>query len=426
MIYKSWFIVLCFVLCLFFANAQTETLNSQVFQERVKLMSQFMHRFNGDEFHPLIKSQDKDAIRNNLCQLFNIKYVTDNHLETSAFGLIDSIIAHEVKFYYEDPRWYAKATCIGTLKNQSVEFDVILVKEKNKNGYYKWAISNVIGDIFTLAPSRKTEKVYLLPDDHEIRFMRLHQITNEKDDYITYYGSDQHTLDPVSVFFTMVYTGLLNIDYVSQLEYICHQVPGYSFTIHEFEEESSNTGWLINHWTETNDDQKQAQLNFAYNNHYDTVWGEYEKTIIKAVPDVKVLLSDEEACKLINEFGKALNEYVCTPDSVHLEQLCNFIEERDSSRWLKLEKTDKGIEFKDNAEYKDFLATFTKNDIQIKHIDFNNIHVVNNFEFEDYLKNYVPISTQIQISIEGNITIDCEIIIFIEKQILGIQLPTSC
>ncbi len=426
MIHKLWFITVIFYLCFSVVEAQTAMLNSQLFQDRVKLMSQFMHRFNGEEYHPSINANDTDSKRKNLCQLFNIQNVTKKSLESSAFGLIDSIITHNVKFNYEDPRWYAKATCAGTFNKTSVKFEIILIKEKNKNGYYKWAISNVIGNLFSLAPSRKTEKIYLLPNEHDMSFMKLHQITIEKDDYITYYGSDQHQIDPVSVFFTMVYTGQLNIDYVSQLEFICHQVPGYSFTIQEFEEESSNAGWLIDHWTKANDDQKRAQLNVAYNNHYDDVWREYEKTIDKRAPEAqKVKMSDEEACSLVDRFGKALNDYVCTPDSTHFERLSDFMKGIDSSQWLKLKISKKDIKLEDNVKFKAFLASLTMNDITINHIDFNDIRVFNNTDFKDYLKRFVPVFSRIHI--EGDVTIDNEIIIFIdEEKITGIKLLDNC
>lgn len=421
MIRKFWLITISYSLCILVATAQIPMLDTLSFQGRVKLMSQFIHRFNGEEFHPFIKADDKDAQRKNLCQLFNIQDITKQSLESSAFELIDSIIAHDLKFYYEDPRWYAQATCVGTLKNKPVKFDIILVKEKNKKGYYKWAISNVIGDIFLLVPSRKTEKIYLYPDDHEIRFMNLHQITTEKDDYITYYGSDKHQIDPVSVFFTMIYTGLLNIDYVSELEFICHQVPGYSFTIHEFEEESSNTGWLISHWEKTNENQKHAQLNIAYNNHFDAIWEEYEKTKIKNVP--KATMSNEMACRLVEEFCKALNDYLCTPDSTHLERLSTFIKGKDSSRWLKLINTKKGFKLKDDEKFKDFLESLADG---INQIFLNDIHVVDNSDFEEYLKKYIPVSSQFQIHFKEDITLDFEIIIFIDEKISGIKLPHNC
>lgn len=424
MIHKSWFIPLFFSFCFFIANAQTEMLNSPLFQDQVSLLSQFMHRFNCEEFHPSIKIDERDAIRNNLCQLFNIQNVTKKSLESSAFELIDSIVANDVKFYYEDPRWYAKATCMGTLKNKSVEFVIILVKEKSKKGYYKWVISNILGDIFSLPPSKETDKIFISPEAHEMRFMKLHQITDGKDDYIAYYGSDKHPVDPVSVFFTMIYTGLLNIDYIAELEFICHQVPGYSFTIQEFEEESSNSGWLINHWEKANNSQKLTQLNTAYNNHYDTIWEEYERDLIEDVK--KNSMSDLEACVFVEKFGEALNNYLSTPDSAHFEQIYDFTKGRYSFRGPKLKRTKKDIKLQGTERLSDILKSFTKNDIHINHIDFNDIDIFDNTDFKDRYKGFFkPVYTKIHI--DGDAIIDEEVIIFIYKnQISGIKLLKDC
>lgn len=426
MFYKSCFVTFCFSLCFLFANAQTAMLNPQLFQDRVKLMSQFMHRFNGDEYHPSIKADDKDAIRKNLCQLFNIQNATKKSLESSAFMLIDSIISNNVKFYFEDPRWYAKATCVGTLKNQSVEFDLFLVKEKinKKDKSYKWVISNVIGDIFTLPPSKKTKKVFLSSNEHELRFMKLYQITTEKDDYITYYASDNHQMDPVSVFFTMVYTGLLNIDYVADLEFICHQVPGYSFTIQEFDEESSNSGWLINHWKKVNDDQKLAQLNMAYNNHYDAVWKEFERDLIEDIN--QNTMSDQEAITFVERFCESLNNYLCAPDSAHSEIINEFTTGRYSFRGPSLERSKNRIKLQGNAKLDDMLASFIKNGTHINHISFNDIEIFDNTDFKDHYKVFFkPVYAKIRL--EGDANIDEQVIIFIyEDQIAGIKLLKDC
>lgn len=45
---------------------------------------------------------------------------------------------------------------------------------------YKWVISDVEGDIFDLAPSRSSNKILLLPNEHESNFMRLNSITSER------------------------------------------------------------------------------------------------------------------------------------------------------------------------------------------------------------------------------------------------------
>ena len=129
---------------------------------------------------------------------------------------------------------------------------------------YKWVISKAQGDIFSLKPSKESEKIMMMPDDHETNFLSLHRITNEKDDLISNYTCKSHYVDETSVFLSYVYNGLLNIDYVSDLSFTFLQVPGYEFSIKEFEREGNNVGWLIYRFNKLSEEQKKNKIRFIY------------------------------------------------------------------------------------------------------------------------------------------------------------------
>jgi len=104
----------------------------------------------------------------------------------------------------------------------------------------------------------------LMPDDHETNFMSLHRITTEKDDYITNYARKNFTVDETSVFFSYVYSGLLNIDNVDDLEFTFLQVPGYVFTIKDIFRETLNSGWLISSYHKVAYEEKDSIINSLY------------------------------------------------------------------------------------------------------------------------------------------------------------------
>ena len=249
--------------------AQTlgEFLNEEHYNIRVKLVDEFFNRFNGKELRLDIKPETENVAMKNLLVLFNAGMFTS--LQDSAFfeakAFAQRVLQDSIKLNYNDTTWLAKATCHGKLKGKDVDFVLYLNVENRRGKLYKWVIAKAEGDIFKLAPSIEKETIMLMPDDHETNFMSLRRITTEKDDYILNYKQKQYSLDETSVFYGLVYTGILDIEYVKPLEFIFFQVPGYIFAIRNFERENYNTGWLISSLKKIGEEEKTKFLNYIYN-----------------------------------------------------------------------------------------------------------------------------------------------------------------
>ncbi len=241
-------------------------LNDEQYGARVKLVDEFFDRFNGLEDRPDIDKNDPDYHFKRLLVLFNGKMFTSFTDSTfiAAKEFIETINKDSVKLNYADKQWYANATCHGKFKGKDVVFTLYLTVEHRKSNMYKWVISKAEGDIFSLSPSKKSEKIMMMPDDHETNFLSLHRITNENDDLISNYTRKNHSVDETSVFLSYVYNGLLNIDYVSDLNFTFLQVPGYEFSIKEFEREGYNVGWLICSFNKLTEKQKKDKIKLVY------------------------------------------------------------------------------------------------------------------------------------------------------------------
>ena len=85
---------------------------------------------------------------------------------------------------------------------------------------YKWVINKAEGEIFNLLPSSISDDVFISPDAHETKFMGLKHITTGKDDYISRYLKRDKKIDLTSVFLSYVYNGLLEINYIEDVEFI--------------------------------------------------------------------------------------------------------------------------------------------------------------------------------------------------------------
>lgn len=325
-------------------NAQIESMiDSNLYHGRVKLVWEFMQRFNGEELHPSVKPSDQDAERANLLQLFDYEKIASNAPvnESSALQLVDSISSNAVKLHFYDKEWYATARCVGHLKEKEVKFDLLLTVEPRGDNMYKWVISDVSGEIFNLKPSRDSETIMLLPNEHESNFMKLNSITAEKDDYITLYTSKTNPVNRLSVFNTLVYYDVLNIDYVSDIEYTFMQVPGYTFTIREIKRESTNAGWLITSWNKLNREDKRLRLDALYHGDYAQSDSASHKNIVKTLITTKTL---QEAIKKVESFIACLN---------------NSINKKDPDSWDDLENSVKGrYRFIISDDISDYLAEF--------------------------------------------------------------------
>lgn len=424
-----------YVLAIFLAigflcsNAQVfDMLNSDLYRGRVKLVSEFMKRFNGEEKNPYIDPNTEEIDKINFCQLFDADFIIKNRseIEPKAFQFVDSVLNNNVKINYSDSNWYAKASCVATFKGKEIKFDIYLVVEPRGKDMFKWVIADVKGDIFNLKPSRESDKIMLLPNEHESNFMRLNSITSEKDDYITLYSSHSSVVDRLTVFNTLVYYGFLNIEYVSDIEYTFLQVPGYAFTIKEFERESTNSGWLIKSWQQMDMKEKNLILNDLYH-------GKYIQTHATPREQEPILTKSEKAdmaCTMVNKFVSLLSNYASTKDKATLDSINNAIKGRYTFI-ITDEVTNQLAKFFNSKVQKSYkMDTLTgwlgsvKSPIQS--ISINNVKP---FEHEyvrpEYSDGYTLISGEL--STEGDLKVSEQVVFFIyENQIAGIKLISDC
>ena len=253
-------------------NAQTivgSMINLEQERSRISLVDEFMKRFNGIEDRPDITPNIKDYEEKRYLVLFNGKMFKSFEDSTfiAAKDFVKRVRKDSVMLHYSDTAWFAKATCHGTLKNKEVSFVLYLTVEARTSDMFKWVINRAEGKIFNLTPSAFSDKVMIGPDSHETKFMNLQHITSGKDDYISYYMSKKHRIDPTTAFLTLIYNGQLNIDYVEDLEFFFYPVPDYVFSIKEFNRnDSKNDGWLINSFKRITEQEKKKEMMFIYNN----------------------------------------------------------------------------------------------------------------------------------------------------------------
>lgn len=239
---KRLLIISVFLTVTYCASAQIIVSEDTLFNFRIKLVESFMERFNSGE---------------NIVPLFDQEMLgSDTQTVKDAEDFSKVALKSGAKLKYADTTWFAIAPCSGKLNGKSVEFVLILNVEKYAKDQYKWVIVKAEGNIFKLS-SPANDKTIITPLAHETNFMELARL---RPSAIMSVSHKRYELDPTAVFFTLYHTKQLTIEYITNLQFMFFQVPGYVLTIKEFDRQTKNAGWLITSIEKMNEKDKNNLL----------------------------------------------------------------------------------------------------------------------------------------------------------------------
>ena len=226
--------------------------NEYQMKARVKQLDEFVSRFNYEkDIEGIVVKNQQDTAKRKIyvASLFNKELVTnakENVLQVY-YEFIETVInpSKPVYLHFSDTNWTAQAICKAVFKGKPVQISLFLKTEKINDDEYKWVINSVKGEIFDLKPDKKNPGLMISPVDNELSFMSLADIDGAAGRNIVNYSYKNYSADKLSVFNTLIYNELLNIEYVQKIVYHFYQVSGFIFTVEHFERESNNAGWLI-------------------------------------------------------------------------------------------------------------------------------------------------------------------------------------
>lgn len=238
-----------------------ELLNRRQYLAKVKLVDEFFARFNGDEkrvdLGPEYSNRESGVLL--LFDITKFKSKKDSNF-VAANIFAQHVTENDVRLDYSDKNWFAKIMCHGRLGQKKITFNMFLCVEKRDSAMYRWAISDVEGDIFNNSRDKAHKELFIMPNDNEQFFMSVRKTTTETYKFIDDYVKQSYKADALSTFLALVRNNQLKIDAVTDVEFIFLQVPGYIFTVKHFERENNNAGWLIDSCTEISEKEKEKLL----------------------------------------------------------------------------------------------------------------------------------------------------------------------
>lgn len=239
-----------------------QSLYDEVFQNdarhRVKLLDEFMARFNGEETHEMLVGEDSLKENLNLLYLMDAKMFAvnrDSMLQVSK-EFADSIHANNTKLYFDDGQWFAEVKVNCTYANKETQITLYLRPEEIKPFQHRWVITGAQGKELALTPSRRNHGLDILPNNHEVGFMALPKIHLLGNDKVLNYAAADYRTDQLTAFYTMIYTGVLKMNSTDEITYQFFEVPGFVFTVKRHVRKGFNSGWLISQIKKINETSK--------------------------------------------------------------------------------------------------------------------------------------------------------------------------
>ncbi len=257
------------LLSLFFPfTSDAQIRNNNVFEDlpehlihQVKQLDQFIARFNSNENAEGIKISaaraSKDDREKILASLFDLEMLNKGDFEARAVRFIDEVAGSKIQnLSFYDNNFFATINCNVLYKNKKEQLSLTLVVEGNPSNGSQWVIKGAQANFLEDTKQEKRTGNIIPPTNHEVEFIALLDIFNEKRDLDNYISGNKasNQLDQLN---GILKSGDLKMLSTSTPTYHFLQIPGWLFTVDYFNRRSKNSGLLISNLQKVG----QAELN---------------------------------------------------------------------------------------------------------------------------------------------------------------------
>ena len=248
--------------------------NEAFFHYEVKVIDEFIERFNDDHSSYLRKAYAKankpyHITRTKLLvSLFNLENTSFTDKDTTLMGFFRQVTdtLHPVYISFTDSDWYAEARSIFLYNGKLVEMPLVLHVKSQGNEWSKWMITgigNMVASKYPM-PSISVNKLngkpaqYISTSAYATNFVELHYIfsTNMAPEY--YFEPQLLATEKGKQFIGMIKNGQLEFQYIKSITFHFYQVRNWIFTVDEFNRKTLNNGWLISSMQKTTRAEKDA------------------------------------------------------------------------------------------------------------------------------------------------------------------------
>ena len=252
-----------------------EKLNDEIFKREVKVIDEFIERFNDDKSSFIRKEYEKEhraydlprkEIFISLFNLDNPQWSKNTSLEEFFHDVSDSL--HPPHLSFTDTSWYSEATCTFVYNKKNIEIPLILQIQIAKNHGAKWMIAGIADNpIFSSASSTivdpeshhaKEGFKFIATSSYGTNFVELHNTFADKKDILDYFEPALLATDKAKQFINLILQNKLEFKYAKDVKFHFFQLPNWVFVVEQFDRKSLNSGWLINDVKKVTEPEKEA------------------------------------------------------------------------------------------------------------------------------------------------------------------------
>jgi hypothetical protein len=242
------------------------------FAFEVKTIDEFIERFNNDKStlirqHLEKKFPDKEFGRLDMLRtLFN--YEDPLWSQEDALAFSNDVIrpgAEQLLDFYSGS-WFAEADCRVTHKGNPKKVRITLqVVVSDRTGAAKWVICGARASFLDFS-NRIDPKKFLNPISHATDFIGLKKAMDDHV-FVRNYLSEDFRESHLNKYLAAVATGDIVFNQIESISYHFLAVPGWLFTVKEYQRPGKNAGWLIQSLSRRSDAEKKEYL--KHNLHCD-------------------------------------------------------------------------------------------------------------------------------------------------------------
>lgn len=219
------------------------------YDAHVKSLDEFIQRFNGREFSPIVQINDTNRIRTNRLLLFDSDIMKDIKLNDSIPSIYEEFVhqvsADSITISIENPNNWIEAICEFKWKESIKTLTLKMQLEEDVNHCWRWAVFDING-LKDSGLLNDEGVLQISPVEHEINFIGLESIFLHNYSQIETTRKTDLKIDGLSFFYGLIHSGELRYLGCKRVEFHCGQIPGYFFIVKEIVRmKSTNSGWLI-------------------------------------------------------------------------------------------------------------------------------------------------------------------------------------
>ena len=248
-------------------------IDEEIFTYKVKLIDEFIERFNDDK-HSFIRKEIESNGNNYeltrkklLISLFNWENTEINTEFAKEF--ITQVLDPKKPNYisFTDSNWYARVTCVFQHEKKEIEIPIILHIRTYGNKGSKWMITGILQNatITSETPLQETDtnrklnsSKFIPTSNYALDFLELHRVFTDSISPINYFDESLLETTRSKQLIWLLRQNKLTFLFAKDIRFYFYQIPEWIFEVEQIERKSKNSGWLINKLYKANKKQKES------------------------------------------------------------------------------------------------------------------------------------------------------------------------